>query len=77
MREWRIEGGEIIAPNGWRWRTRALLLDRADQIDGRGRLPAEWQGWQIRGAKLTPRHRRFSVTPQALEQFERWTRAEP
>lgn len=75
MQGWRIEGGEIIAPNGWRWKTRELLLDRAETIEGRGRLPSEWQGWQIRGAKLTPKHRRFSITPQALEQFERWTKA--
>lgn len=45
---WRLDGAELVIPNGQRIALKQILQQRADLIEGRADLPAKWSGWRVR-----------------------------
>lgn len=74
---WLLESNQLIAPNGWTFNLRTLLMHRADIINGRQNIDTQpWSGWRIRQQFLIPpgpiTHSSPKMTPANLRAFSRW-----
>lgn len=45
--KWRLDGAELVLPNGQRIALKEILQDRANLIEGRASLPGKWAGWRV------------------------------
>jgi hypothetical protein len=73
-KEWQFEKDRLIAPNGWEFLLRELLVTRSDQISGRIDLrTTEWSGWRIRQQYLVApgQHINESLNVRALAHLTR------
>jgi hypothetical protein len=53
-RNWRLDDGALLMPNGHRLTLKQILQWRVDLIEGRCDLPGKWTGWSVRQQWLIP-----------------------